>query len=81
MSEGAKKGGGGERAYTVAPSETGDIVELDANALPVFCPNPAMTLWSQHPRVYLNLDVTGSAMCPYCGTRYHLAPGSKVRQH
>ena len=52
-------------------------VELDANELPAFCPNPRMTLWNQHPRVYL--DVThGSATCPYCGTVYRLKPGVKV---
>ena len=54
---------------------------LEAKALPAFCPNPAMTLWNQHPRVYLDLAVTGEAMCPYCGTRYRLAPGSKIGRH
>ena len=81
MSEGAKKGSGGERAYTVAPSETGDIVEIDANAPSVFCPNPAMTLWNQHPRVFLDLAVTGEARCPYCGTRYRLKPGARIGHH
>ncbi len=40
--------------------------------LPVFCPNPAMTLWSAHPRVFLDVAETGEAMCPYCGTTYRL---------
>ena len=47
-------------------------VEVDAADLPVYCPNPAMPLWSSHPRVYLEIAATGSAMCPYCGTRYAL---------
>ena len=24
--------------------------------LPVFCPNPAMPLWSSHPRVFLDVE-------------------------
>ena len=40
-------------------------------------PNKAMPLWSSHPRVYLDLDVTGEASCPYCGTRYALAGGAR----
>jgi uncharacterized Zn-finger protein len=31
-----------------------------------------MPLWSSHPRVFLDVGVTGEAMCPYCGTRYRL---------
>jgi len=43
----------------------------------VFCPNPTMPLWSSHPRVFLELDVDGEAMCPYCGTRYRLASAAR----
>ncbi|MEW8497219.1 MAG: zinc-finger domain-containing protein [Candidatus Thiodiazotropha taylori] len=25
-----------------------------------------------HPRVYLPIEKTGSATCPYCGARYQL---------
>ena len=50
-------------------------VEVDPKDLPAFCPNKAMPLWSSHPRVYLDLDVTGEASCPYCGTRYRLKGG------
>ena len=56
-------------------------VELDGHDLPAFCPNPKMTLWSQHPRVFLDVVPTGSAMCPYCGTRYALKPGTVVHGH
>lgn len=44
----------------------------------VFCPNPKMTLWSNHPRVYLDVATTGQASCPYCGTGYQLKAGEKV---
>ena len=45
--------------------------------LPVFCPNPAMPLWSSHPRVFLDIADEGEAMCPYCGTRYVLEGGPR----
>ena len=56
-----------------------DAVLVEPRELPVFCPNPRMPLWSSHPRVYLDIAVTGMAMCPYCGTRYRLegAPPSE----
>lgn len=49
------------------------IVMVDPDDQPAFCPNPQMTLWSSHPRVYLELEKTGEAMCAYCGTIYRLA--------
>jgi uncharacterized Zn-finger protein len=51
--------------------ESGAVVVRPAD-LPVYCPNPAMPLWSSHPRVFLDIVETGSVMCPYCGTRYRL---------
>ncbi|HNU09856.1 MAG TPA: zinc-finger domain-containing protein [Rubrivivax sp.] len=41
------------------------------------CPNPAMPLWSNHPRVYLDLT-HGQAACAYCGTIYRLKAGEKL---
>ncbi len=55
------------------------VVELRADELPAYCPNPAMPLWNHHPRVYLPLEERGEAMCPYCGTRYRLKPGEHLR--
>ena len=56
-------------------------VELGEKDLPAFCPNPAMPLWSSHPRVYLEIDHHGEAKCPYCGTLYRLKPGMVVKGH
>ncbi len=56
-------------------------VELGAEDLPAFCPNKSMTLWNEHPRVYLDVTKTGSASCPYCGTQYRLKPGTVVHGH
>jgi len=44
----------------------------------VFCPNPKMPLWSNHPRVFLDLTHGGEARCPYCGTAYRLKAGEKI---
>ena len=52
------------------PTQT--AVDVTAADLPLYCPNPAMPLWSSHPRVFLDVADTGEAMCPYCGTRYYL---------
>ncbi len=46
------------------------VVDVVAADLPLHCPNPAMPLWSSHPRVFLDVAGPGEAMCPYCGTRY-----------
>jgi uncharacterized Zn-finger protein len=31
-----------------------------------------MQAWSSHPRVFLPIEKTGEALCPYCGTLYKL---------
>lgn len=56
-------------------------VLLDAQDLPAHCPNPKMTLWNQHPKVYLDVTHDGEARCPYCGTVYRLKPGTVVKAH
>ncbi|NGP52242.1 zinc-finger domain-containing protein [Thioalkalivibrio sp. XN8] len=43
--------------------------------LPLSCPTPAMMLWNSHPRVYLPIEATGSAKCPYCGAVFTLVDG------
>jgi uncharacterized Zn-finger protein len=40
--------------------------------LPLSCPMPGMSLWNSHPRVYLPVEETGTAKCPYCGAEYEL---------
>ena len=46
-----------------------DVARKD---LPLHCPLPEMSLWNSHPRVYLPIEVTGKAKCPYCGTEFTL---------
>ena len=40
--------------------------------LPLSCPMPGMYLWNSHPRVYLPIETSGEARCPYCGAIYVL---------
>ena len=47
----------------------------------VFCPNPKMALWSNHPKVFIDLASTGEGKCPYCGTEYKLRPDEKLHGH
>lgn len=56
-------------------------VELDGKDLPAHCPNPAMPLWSSHPRVFLEFNHDGIAKCPYCGTAYRLKAGVVAGHH
>ena len=46
--------------------------EVTAKDLPLHCPTPAMQIWNTHPRVFLPIEKTGEALCPYCGTLYRL---------
>jgi uncharacterized Zn-finger protein len=40
--------------------------------LPLSCPMPQMILWNSHPRVYLPIEASGWAKCPYCSAEYTL---------
>lgn len=42
----------------------------------IACPNPRMPLWSNHPRVFIDVATTGQGKCPYCGTEYLLHGGA-----
>ena len=41
--------------------------------LPLSCPMKGMILWNAHPKVYLDIESTGEAMCEYCSAHYYLA--------
>lgn len=46
--------------------------EVTRADLPLHCPMDGMSLWNSHPRVYLPIEATGKAKCPYCGADYVL---------
>lgn len=54
------------------------IVEVSATDMPLHCPLPSQQLWNTHPRVFLPIEKTGEALCPYCGTRYVLRGAVKA---
>jgi uncharacterized Zn-finger protein len=56
-----------ERSYRVSRAD-----------LPLHCPRPGMYLWNSHPKVYLAIEATGEAKCPYCGASYRLIPDSGI---
>jgi uncharacterized Zn-finger protein len=64
-----------DAGVTMAETEDVAAVPIDPKDLPAFCPNPQMPLWSSHPRVFLDIEETGAASCPYCGTQYRLVGG------
>jgi uncharacterized Zn-finger protein len=53
-------------------ANTQQNVELSRSELPLSCPTPGQKLWNAHPRVYLPIEESGQAKCPYCGTEYTL---------
>jgi len=61
------------------------IVEVTAKDVQgpgvVFCPNPKMPLWSNHPKVFIDVATTGEGKCSYCGTVYRLKAGEKLHAH
>lgn len=50
--------------------DTAREVNVTAHDLPLHCPRPDAPLWARHPRVFLDVLTSGTAACPYCGTRY-----------
>jgi uncharacterized Zn-finger protein len=46
--------------------------DVTPDDLPLCCPMPGMQLWNSHPRVYLPVEKTGWAKCPYCSAEYTL---------
>jgi len=48
------------------------VYEVSRADLPVSCPLPDMMLWNSHPKVYLPIEATGRAKCPYCGADFVL---------
>ncbi|MBL4647971.1 MAG: zinc-finger domain-containing protein [Gammaproteobacteria bacterium] len=47
---------------------------INQQDLPLSCPLPTQKLWNAHPKVYLPIEKTGQAICPYCSTHYILKP-------
>ena len=56
----------------LATASTREQYEVSREDLPLSCPTPEQKLWNAHPRVYLPIEETGEANCPYCSAHYKL---------
>jgi uncharacterized Zn-finger protein len=59
-------------AANLIPANAQNCYTVSAADLPLSCPMPGMYVWNSHPKVYLAVEATGSAKCPYCGAVYTL---------
>jgi uncharacterized Zn-finger protein len=46
--------------------------QITQSDLPLHCPMPEMSKWNSHPKVFIPVEDTGEARCPYCGALYRL---------
>ncbi|MEP6485272.1 MAG: zinc-finger domain-containing protein [Rudaea sp.] len=60
-------------ASTLIPANAENRYTVTRADVPLSCPMPGMTLWNSHPKVYLPIEASGAAKCPYCGAQYTLA--------
>lgn len=57
---------------SLANANTQTIYQVSRSDLPLSCPTQEQRLWNSHPRVYLPIEETGAATCPYCSAQYEL---------
>ena len=53
--------------------------QITAADLPLSCPTREMRLWDAHPRVYLPIENTGTATCPYCQSVFTLSDTQELK--
>jgi uncharacterized Zn-finger protein len=51
------------------------VYRVTREDLPLHCPMSSSYLWNSHPKVYLPIEETGEAKCPYCSASYELVDG------
>jgi uncharacterized Zn-finger protein len=61
-----------ERSDKLLQANAQHQYDVTHDDLPLSCPMPGMYLWNSHPRVYLPIETTGWAKCPYCSAEYTL---------
>ncbi|HEX7965338.1 MAG TPA: zinc-finger domain-containing protein [Gammaproteobacteria bacterium] len=61
-----------ERESLATPPNAQKSYQVTRKDLPLHCPTPEMSKWNSHPRVFLPIEATGEAKCPYCGADYKL---------
>lgn len=53
-------------------------IQVSLQDLPLHCPNKNTPGWNYHPRVFLDIEHTHRAKCPYCGNEYQLASTTQM---
>lgn len=53
-------------------ANTQSVYQVSRVNLPLSCPTAEQKLWNSHPRVYLPIEESGEATCPYCSAHYLL---------
>lgn len=48
------------------------LYKIGKEDLPLSCPLPSMISWNAHPKIYLPIEDTKEAICPYCSAHYVL---------
>ena len=48
------------------------VTVVTKDDLPLHCPIADSSLWESHPRVFIPVEESGEASCPYCGNRFRL---------
>ena len=56
-------------------SNTQRYYEVTLADLPLHCQLKGSSLWNSHHRVFLPIEESGEAICPYCCARYVLKDG------
>jgi uncharacterized Zn-finger protein len=64
-----------ERSDRLIQPNAQNNYDVTQDDLPLCCPMPGMHLWNSHPRVFLAVEKTGWAKCPYCSAEYVLKRG------
>lgn len=54
------------------PANAEKVYRVTVSDLPLHCPQDDSYLWNSHPKVYLPIEQTGEAKCPYCSASYEL---------
>jgi uncharacterized Zn-finger protein len=57
---------------SLSTASTQRTYQVQRSDLPLSCPMPEQHLWNSHPRVYLPIEESGEASCPYCSAHYSL---------
>jgi len=64
--------GDSEQSAADVSTSTETVFHIKKGQLPLHCPLPEMSLWNQHPRVFLPIEDSGKAKCPYCSSEFIL---------